>query len=402
MSLESEQASIEVRIDWEDAYSRHRNREYFEKINFWRDIFPGSLSMALPGSQGEWVSENFSPGEIVPPWSERNIYRIKRSALHLRRKHGPAIDITAGRHYPRYIAAGTADIHEGNFQPLRISAMDDDSVTVDLNHPLSRSSLTVAARIVERLGPASEHGGRCNDIALDAMKSGVGLEQVYPPDESNYLDSDNLDRMDNRSDGLFYESVRLVQHIDRTAIEQVTDFYRHNLAAGMQVLDFMSSWVSHLPKDIADLSVTGLGMNAEELERNPQLSERVTHDVNANTRLPFTDKLFDAVVCTVSVEYLVQPVTVFRELGRILKPGGIVLVTFSDRWFPTKVISLWTELHPFERLAMVQDVIRAAGCFSAVSTETVHGLPRPEDDKYAQQRAFSDPVFAVSARRVDP
>ena len=401
MSLESEQASVEVRLDWEDGYSRHRNRDYFEKINFWRDIFPGSLSMTLPGSQGEWVREDFSPGEIVPPWSEHNIHHIKRSALHLRRKHGPAIDITAGRHYPRYIAAGTADIHEGNFQPLRISAMDDDSVTVDLNHPLSRSPLTVSARIVERLGPASEHGGRCNDIALDAMKSGAGLERVYPSDESNYLNSSNLDRMDNRSDGLFYESVRLVQHIDRTAIGVITDFYRHNLEPGMKVLDFMSSWVSHLPDDVADLSVTGLGMNTEELEKNPQLSECVTHDVNENPLLPFADNLFDAVVCTVSVEYLVQPVSVFRELGRILKPGGTVLVTFSDRWFPTKVVSLWTELHPFERLAMVQAAIRASGCFTAVSTETVHGLPRPEDDKYAQQRAFSDPVFAVCARCVD-
>jgi SAM-dependent methyltransferase len=401
MSPESEQAGIEVRIDWEDGFSRHRNRDHFEKINFWRDILPGSLSMTLPASQGEWVSEDFSPGEIVPPWSERNIHRIKRSDLQLRRKNGPAIHITAGRHYPRYIAAGTADIHAGNFQPLRVTTMDDDSVTVDLNHPLSRFPLTVSARITERLGPASEHGGRCNDIAMDTMKPGVGLECVYPSDEMVYLNSDNLDRMDNRSDAMFYETVRLVQHIDRTAIEQITAFYRQNLGPDMKVLDFMSSWVSHLPDDIAGLSVTGLGMNTAELEKNPQLSGHVTHDVNANPGLPFEDNSFDAVVCTVSVEYLVQPVAVFRELGRILKPGGIVLVTFSDRWFPTKVISVWTELHPFERLAMVQAMIRAAGCFTALGTETVHGLPRPEDDKYAQQRALSDPVFAASARTVD-
>ena len=401
MSLESEQARVEVRLDWKDDHSSHRNRDHFEKINFWRDIFPGALSNTLPGSQGEWISEDFSPGEVVPPWSERNIHRVKRSALQLQRQNGPAIDITAGRHYPRYIVAGTADIHAGNFQPLRVTAMDDDSVTVDLNHPLSRLPLTVSARILERLGPASEHGGRCNDIVMDAMKSGAGLEHVYPSDEGSYLGSDNHERMDDRSDKQFYQTERLVQHIDRTAIGQISEFYRHNLKPGMKVLDFMSSWVSHLPEDTGDLSVTGLGMNAGELEKNPLLSERITHDANANPALPFTDKRFDAVVCSVSVEYLIHPVAVFRELGRILKPGGIVMVTFSDRWFPTKVISLWTELHPFERLAMVQAVIRAAGCFSAICTETVHGLPRPADDKYAQQRAFSDPVFAVSARRLD-
>ena len=402
MNPESGQASVEVRLDWKDGFSRHRNRDHVEKINFWRDIFPGSLSMTLPGSQGEWVSEDFYPGEIVPPWSERNIHRITRSKLKLRCKHGPDIHITAGRHYPRYIAAGTADIHAGNFQPLRVTAMDEDTVTVDLNHPLSRSPLTVSARIVKRLGPVSEHGGRCNDIVMDALKPGVGLERVYPSDEASYLGSDDLDRMDNRDDALFYETERLVQHIDRTAIGQITDFYRHHLKPGMKVLDFMSSWVSHLPEDTGDLSVTGLGMNTGELEINPRLSGHIVHDVNANPVLPFTDRLFDAVTCTVSVEYLVQPVAAFRELGRILKPGGSLLVTFSDRWFPTKVISLWTELHPFERLAMVQAVIRAAGCFTSIKTETVHGLPRPGDDKYAQQRAFADPVFAVSARTVDP
>ncbi len=401
MSLQSEQASVEIRLDWKDDYSQHRNRDHFEKINFWRDIFPGSLSVILPESQGEWISEDFSPGEIVPPWSERNIHRVRRSALQLQRKHGPGIQITAGRHYPRYIAAGTADIHAGNFQPLRIIETDDDSVTLDLNHPLSRSPLRVCARIIERLGPASEHGGRCNDIIMDTMKPGVGLEQVYPSDEAVYLGSDTFERMDDRGDELFYAKERLVQHIDRTAIGQITDFYRRNLEPGMKVLDFMSSWVSHLPEDIEDLSITGLGMNSRELEQNPRLSKHIIHDANANPVLPFSDNLFDAVICTVSVEYLVHPVTVFRELGRILRPGGFVLVTFSDRWFPTKVINLWTELHPFERLAMVQAVIRAAGCFTAIHTETVHGLPRPEDDKYAQQRAFADPVFAVSARRLD-
>ena len=54
-------------------------------------------------------------------------------------------------------------------------------------------------------------------------------------------------------------------------------------------------------------------------------------------------------------------------------------------------------LAAFERLALVQEYFRAAGNFDSLETETVHGLPRPQDDKYAQQRAFSDPVFAVRA-----
>ena len=165
----------------------------------------------------------------------------------------------------------------------------------------------------------------------------------------------------------------------------------------MQVLDFMASWDSHLPEEIEQLSVTGLGMNADELAQNPRLHTRIQQDVNTVSTLPFDDNRFDVIICTVSVEYLVRPVDVCRELGRILTPGGTAILTFSDRWFPTKVITLWTELHPFERHALVQEYFRAAGNFTSLETGTVHGLPRPQDDKYAQQRAFSDPVFAVRA-----
>lgn len=397
MSTQSTLASVEVRIDWEDTVSRHHNRDHFEKLNFWRDILPGALSITLPDSDGDWLSESFSPGELVPPWSESNIHRINRQALKLERKNGPPIELHAGRHYPQYIAAGTAGIFAGNFKPLRIVEMDTESVTVDLNHPLSRSPLTISARINEHLGPASEHGGRCNDIIMDTIANGVGLETLYPSPTNCYLPNDAYERMDTRADEQFYQSARLVQHIDRTAIKQVSAIYLRDLEPGMQVLDFMASWDSHLPEEIEQLTVTGLGMNADELAQNPRLHSRVVHDVNTVSTLPFDENRFDVIICTVSVEYLLRPVDVCRELGRILKPGGTAIITFSDRWFPTKVISLWTELHPFERLALVQEYFRSAGNFTSLETETVHGLPRPQDDKYVQQRAFSDPVFAVRA-----
>ena len=119
----------------------------------------------------------------MPPWSESNIHRINRQVLKLKRKHGPAIELHAGRHYPQYIATATAGIFAGNVKPLRIVAMDAETVTVDLNHPLARSPLTISARNKEHLGPASEHGGRCNDIIMDTMANGVGLETLYPVQE---------------------------------------------------------------------------------------------------------------------------------------------------------------------------------------------------------------------------
>jgi len=394
MSTQSEQAAIEVRIDWENNAVRHRVRQHFGKFNFWRDILPGTLSLKLPESSGEWVSESFPAGELLPPWSASSIHRVKRRDLRLARKNGPPIELHAGRHYPRYIAAGTADIYAGNVQPLRIVDMDADSVTIDLNHPLARCPLVVAARIVSRTGLAAEHGGSCNDIVAEVLAAGAGLETLHAPGETDFFSGAPFDRLDARSDDLFYSAPRLVPHLDATASEQIRELYERALQPGMQVLDLMSSWMSHLPDSLGP-GVTGLGMNAEELAQNPQLGERILHDLNQDPRLPFPDRRFDAAVCSVSVEYLTQPVEVLRELGRVLRPGAPAIITFSDRWFPTKAIALWSELHPFERMALVLEYFRQAGNFTGLATETVRGLPRPAADRHAGQRSVSDPVFAV-------
>jgi SAM-dependent methyltransferase len=397
MDTRSEQATVEVRIDWENEGIRHHNRDYFEKISFWRDIFPGSLSLKLPDSSGNWLSETFPPGELVPQWSKNNLHTVKLKNLKLPRKHGPAIEIHCGRHYPRYIAAGTAGIFDGNLQPLRITALDEHNATIDLNHPLSRSPITVAARIIKDLGAGLERGGRCTDVVMDALNAGIGLEALYPSGETDFLSNSSFNRMDDREDSQFYETARLVQHLDRTAIEQVSEIYGRFLQPGMQMLDLMSSWVSHIPESVTDLAVTGLGMNTDELAKNPRLTRQLIQDINLQTSLPFDDRQFDAVICTASVEYLTDPVAVFRELGRVLKPGAPAIITFTDRWFPTKVIELWTSLHPFERLALVQEYFRSAGNFINIETETARGRPRPEDDQYARQQAFADPVYAAWA-----
>jgi SAM-dependent methyltransferase len=400
MTQGSEQAAVELRIDWQANGVAHRNRQYFEKINFWRDIFPGGLSSSLPASNGGWVSEQFPAGELVPPWSASNIHTVGRSTLKLERKNGPPVQLHAGRHYPRYIAAGLADIHAGNMQPLRVIAIDGDKVTLDLNHALARAPLTVSARIDRRIDMTGEHGGHCLDAAQALIDTGAGME-TFDPDDLVYLAGEHpFARLDERGDSLFYSQPRLVQHIDATAISQITGIYSDFLTNGMRVLDLMSSWVSHLPDD-RDLAVTGLGMNEDELARNPQLVQGVRHDLNDDPRLPFPDNHFDAVVCTVSIEYLTDPASVMRETARILKPGGPFIVTFSDRWFPTKVIGIWNELHPFERMALVLEYFHMAGNFHELATASVRGFPRPADDKYADRLSLSDPVFAVSGRSRD-
>jgi len=139
-------------------------------------------------------------------------------------------------------------------------------------------------------------------------------------------------------------------------------------------------------------------------------SEELTYRLNGKIRvsagsnmmpatLPFESNTFDAVVNTASVEYLTDPLAVFSEVSRVLRPDGYFIVTFSNRWFPTKAITVWRELHEFERMGLVLEYFLRAGGFKDLQTYSIRGLPRPHDDKYFPELMFSDPVYAVWGRK---
>jgi SAM-dependent methyltransferase len=175
------------------------------------------------------------------------------------------------------------------------------------------------------------------------------------------LPPDLFRRLDESPDTEFYELPRFVTHIDDATIAALTALYRERIPPGAAVLDLMSSWVSHLPPDVAYARVAGLGLNAAELERNPRLTERVVQDLNATPRLPWPDATFDAVVNAVSIQYLTRPVEVFAEVGRVLRPGGLHVVATSHRMFPTKAIAAWHALEPAGRLRLIGHYFELAG-----------------------------------------
>jgi SAM-dependent methyltransferase len=195
-------------------------------------------------------------------------------------------------------------------------------------------------------------------------------------------------------DAGFYARARLVDHLDARAQACWREFTGRFVAAGAAVLDLMTSHDSHLPADAHPGRVAGLGMNATELDRNPLLSERVVHDLNADPRLPWDDARFDVVLCALSIEYLTQPEAVLRAARRVLRPGGTCLITFSERWFPPKAVLPWPALMPGQRLAWVLRHLERAG-FAQLHTESLRGLPRPADDKYIRQTSLADPLYAV-------
>ena len=141
-------------------------------------------------------------------------------------------------------------------------------------------------------------------------------------------------------------------------------------------------------------------MNGDELAANPAASERVVHDLNADPTLPFADDSFDAAVCCVSVDYLVRPIEVFREVRRVLRPGGPFVCTFSNRLFPTKAIRGGWPPTTRSTAPSSPTYFRRAGGWSDPVAELRTPLAQPGDPLYAvyARRAVSRP----SSRRRRP
>jgi SAM-dependent methyltransferase len=198
-------------------------------------------------------------------------------------------------------------------------------------------------------------------------------------------------RYDVTPDKQFYSLPRLVTHIDDRAIAAVTQLYREHFPPDGAILDLMSSWVSHLPSEVMYGRVVGLGMNEVELKENPRLDEYVGQDLNVNPTLPFRDGEFDGVDCCVSIDYLTRPIKVLSEVGRVLKVGSPMIISFSNRCFPDKAVAIWHQLDDQGHMRLVEEYLREAGNF-----ENVRGLDR------SPRRMFSDPLYAVIGESTGP
>lgn len=198
-------------------------------------------------------------------------------------------------------------------------------------------------------------------------------------------------RDDETPDPEFYSLPRFVTHIDDRAIEAVTQLYREHLPPGGAILDVMSSWVSHLPPEVTYCRVTGLGINRQELAANPRLTDIVVHDLNRTPTLPFGDSEFEGGAICVSVDYLAQPVEVLRDLGRVLRKGAPLIITFSNRCFPMKVIAVWKHLDGRGRQKLVELFLQAAGNWRDIRALT------PIDES-----SGGDPLYGVICRSAGP
>ncbi|MBB1126559.1 class I SAM-dependent methyltransferase [Thiospirillum jenense] len=398
-------------LHWRSVIAKHCDIFYANRINLWRDLLPRVIEQDLPQQPlGYQKTYQFATGELLPASDERKVFRLAPRQFNGRFSGRAPVYPRSGRFYPRGILQSVAGVFSEDRNPFRMIDLAahpnqphrlPNEFHADFNHPLANYPLELQLTVNGIYQQGEERGGRSNDLIELLTNNGPGMQTRWRDFPTDFWSDLPFLRKDGRPDTTFYNESRLIAHLDNTAQLQLQNLYGQLLPNKGRVLDLMSSWQSHLPPTLELSALVGLGLNQAELDANPQLTERVVHDLNHAPQLPFTSASFDAVICSLSVEYLIEPVAVFKEIARVLNPGGVCVIAFSNRWFPTKAIHLWEGVHEFERPGLVLEYFLMAGGFTALETLSVRGLPRPDDDKYAEQMALSDPLYAVWAQRAN-
>jgi SAM-dependent methyltransferase len=149
--------------------------------------------------------------------------------------------------------------------------------------------------------------------------------------------------------------------VDAAALAAITDLYREVMPAGGAILDVMSSWVSHLPPEIDYRRVVGLGIDACVLAENPFLDEWRVQDLNRDPHLNFAGGEFDGAAICGAVQHFTRPAEIIREIGRVLKPGSPLVVTFSNRCLCTPATGCWRLFDETGQLGLVARYFTDAG-----------------------------------------
>ncbi len=391
-------ARILFELDWHSDRAHHCEQYFAPKVNFWRDLIPSPmlpLETAAPGAQVEF---KLPEGDSVPLRTSSAVVKVRPHQFDRDLVPCQTLEPQVGRFYPITVLKEVPGLFHGDYRPCRCVKIEEAWLTFDTNHPLAGREVTVRATLESRESRAGDNGGRCFDWVEEASNKGPGMQALDAHITNDFGAPRNFQRGDEGDDGAFYAVPRVLTHVDSVTCAQIRDLSARLLPEGAELLDLMSSSESHLSDTSILREVVGLGMNSEELAQNPRLTQYLVHDLNQTPTLPFTDQRFDAVTCHLSIEYLNKPYAVVAEVARVLRPGGLFLVTFSHRWFAPKAIKLWGELHDFERMALVLDYLEQSSAFEGLETLSLRGLERPDDDRYAFQLEHADPLFAVWGR----
>ncbi len=413
MNTDINEVAYRLSIRYESDYGQHCDNLTIQHNNLHAVI--GTLPAAIRNDLESSGNENAKTYDYIRGKLFNNNDQVQTIAIAQEdfiRHPGHNIDIEPryGRFYPATLFNSEKLAPNNNMSnsvnnrmiPIRIIDLMYKELLVNTSHPLCDYNTTLTIERFEQRHDAQSIEAPIEVPQLNARQipdflTGPGMQLRYNDKATDFFSGDALQRVDETIDSDFYSQARLIDHLDQAAQKQLKSVYNDLIPPHSEILDLMSSINSHIDDKLQSIKITGIGMNEEELAANPCLNEIIVHNINQEQQLPFDDASFDIVVCSLSIEYITQPSRLFDEVARVLRPDGRFIISFSNRWFPTKAIQVWNNLHDFERIGLVMEYFIASAHFGDINTWSLRGIPRPVNDKH--NIPLSDPVYVVWANR---
>ena len=391
--------SAVVGIQWQGRDCQFSDWSFLPCINLWRDYLPAEFESKIPGQKtGSEIRHKYRAGEILDENLSNQQHQVSKTQFQPPRKGISPIIPQFGRYYPRDFFMDINGVYKGNKFPCRITAIEDDCISVDLRHPLAGKDFEMIMRVKSIKAAGSERGGRCTDITATVTEKGPGMQDCLAENETDFFSDNPFQRLDEGNDEEFFKFPDYNPFWDIVALAQVSEIYTKLIPANAKVLDLMAG--AHSPLQDAEVEVDSVicaGLNEEEMAANLNCHLKIKVDVNSMTSLPFDSGQFDTVLIHAAIEYVIKPDLLFAEINRVLKPSGRIIISFSNRSIAEKRIQLWAGAHEFERPAIVLSYLRSNGGFANFNSYSMRDLFRPDDDKLADKLLYSDPVYVVWA-----
>ncbi|CAK0877873.1 unnamed protein product [Prorocentrum cordatum] len=182
--------------------------------------------------------------------------------------------------------------------------------------------------------------------------------------------------------------------MDGGARGALTEFYAEAFAEypGARCLDVGAGRLSHYPQSRTweHMSITGL--MEFELQGNSQADDFAVRDLNKIPELPYCSASFDIVTCAAAFKYFVRPLEILREMGRVLKPGGVLILSTSNRMFEEKAVRCWRQTRDdVEHCLIYASFVHYSGLFERPLARDVTPL--------LAKVGIGDPMYVVFAKR---
>jgi len=259
------------------------------------------------------------------------------------------------RYYPMAIAYEGLNTMPNDYNPFRVLSITDEEIVVDHNHPLAKYHLTITATKVKEY-ESTDSNKKFLDIGKIITSKGPGMQAPFEFGSTNFFDAYPYKKVVKKDTSV---------HLDNNAIDQIKSLYSEHIPEHSKVLDLLADYETYLEDDLQTGLLVGIAKNEGILVSNKKLDTYNVQDLEEDIILPYDDNNFDVVICSLSFEYLSDPIELMYEMSRVIKQGGKFIVTFSNHLAMREGIDIWDELHDFERIQLVLEVFRSTDLFKS-------------------------------------